>query len=296
MLEFLNEYISYIKLEKNLSENTLAAYSNDIRKFIRFIDSKGIDDLNDVSTLNLSEFIEKQKKRGLDSVTTARYISSLKGFFNFLSSNNYIQNNPIEKISSTKRSRKLPDVLSFNEINAILNSPDITNRLGLRDKALLELLYSSGLRCSEIINLKLNDLFFSDEVVRVFGKGAKQRIVPMGSSAIKWLQEYITSSRPLLQKRTKSESYVYLNNRGSKLSRMGLWKILNQHTKNAGVKKDVHPHTFRHSFATHLLEGGADLRAVQEMLGHSDISTTQIYTHIDRNYIKQVHRDHHPRG
>ncbi|MBN1637584.1 MAG: site-specific tyrosine recombinase XerD [Ignavibacteriales bacterium] len=296
MLQFLKEYLSHLKLEKNLSENTLNAYSNDITKFVEFLETKGIDDFNDVSTTHLSEFIEKQKKAGLDNTTTTRYISSIKGFFNYLSSSDYIQSNPVDKIPSIKRSRKLPDVLSFQEINSILESPNVKNKLGLRDKALLELLYSSGLRCSEIINLKLNDIFFADEVVRVFGKGSKQRIVPMGSSAIHWLNEYLKSSRQLLQKRIKSESYVFLNNRGGKLSRMGLWKILNQHTKIAGIKKDVHPHTFRHSFATHLLEGGADLRAVQEMLGHSDISTTQIYTHIDRNYIKQVHREHHPRG
>lgn len=296
MLQFLKEYLSYLKLEKNLSDNTLNSYSNDITKFIKFLGEIGIDDFDGVSTTHLSEFFERQKKTGLDNATTTRYISSIKGFFNYLSASNYIKSNPVDGISSIKRSRKLPDVLSFQEINSILESPNVKNKLGLRDKALLELLYSSGLRCSEIINLKLNDIFFADEVIRVFGKGSKQRIVPMGSSAIHWLNEYLKSSRQLLQKRTKSEGYVFLNNRGGKLSRMGLWKILAQHAKNAGIKKDVHPHTFRHSFATHLIEGGADLRAVQEMLGHSDISTTQIYTHIDRNYIKQVHREHHPRG
>jgi integrase/recombinase XerD len=156
--------------------------------------------------------------------------------------------------------------------------------------------YACGVRVSELINLKLSGLYFKEEVIRVFGKGSKERLIPIGSSAIHWVTEYLKKSRPLLEKRTKSESYVFLNSRGTKFSRMGIWKIVDRYVKEANISKEVHPHTFRHSFATHLLEGGADLRAVQEMLGHADISTTQIYTHIDRDYIKQVHRDFHPRG
>lgn len=177
-----------------------------------------------------------------------------------------------------------------------MEKPNSKTKLGLRDKAILELLYSSGLRVSELLSLKVSDLFFNDEVIRVFGKGSKQRVVPIGSSAIKWVTEYLTKIRPLLQKRMKSENIVFLNSRGSKLSRMAIWKIVKKYCDDAKIEKDVHPHTFRHSFATHLLEGGADLRAVQEMLGHSDISTTQIYTHIDREYVKQIHKDFHPRG
>jgi integrase/recombinase XerD len=166
----------------------------------------------------------------------------------------------------------------------------------LRDKAILELLYACGTRVSELISLKLSDLFLQDEVIRVLGKGSKERLIPIGSSAIKWVNNYIKNSRPLIMKISKSENHVFLNSRGSKISRMGIWKIIDRYVKEAGIKKEVHPHTFRHSFATHLLEGGADLRAVQEMLGHADISTTQIYTHIDRDYIKQVHKQFHPRG
>ncbi|NMB82602.1 MAG: tyrosine recombinase XerD, partial [Ignavibacteria bacterium] len=225
-----------------------------------------------------------------------RYMSSLKGFFGYLQDNNYIEVNPTEKLLSVKKSRKLPAVLSIQEIELILNSPDTNDLTGLRDKAILELFYSSGLRVSELINLKINDLFFNDEVIRVFGKGSKERIVPIGSSAIKWVNEYLIKSRPSLEKKSKSQNFVFLNKRGSKLSRMWIWKIVSKYSSDAGIKKEIHPHTFRHSFATHLLEGGADLRAVQEMLGHADISTTQIYTHINREYIKQVHKDHHPRG
>jgi len=174
--------------------------------------------------------------------------------------------------------------------------PDIENKLGIRDKAILELFYACGTRVSELLNLKIGDLFLKEEIIRVFGKGSKERLIPIGSSAINWIEQYLIKSRPLLMKKSKSENYLFLNSRGSKLSRMGVWKIIDRYVKEAGIAKEVHPHTFRHSFATHLLEGGADLRAVQEMLGHADISTTQIYTHIDRDYIKQVHKQYHPRG
>jgi integrase/recombinase XerD len=233
---------------------------------------------------------------GLSSTTSARYFSSIKGFFNYLHINKYIQENPVERLSSPKLSKNLPVVLTVEEIDAIINLPDTNTKLGLRDKALLELLYACGTRVTEIINLKISDLFLKEEIIRVFGKGSKERIVPIGSSAIHWVEEYLLKSRPLLEKKLKSENIVFLNNRGMKLSRMGVWKIINRYTIQSGVKREVHPHTFRHSFATHLLEGGADLRAVQEMLGHADISTTQIYTHIDRDYIKQVHKEFHPRG
>ena len=209
--------------------------------------------------------------------------------------NKYIEENPIERLSSPKLSKNLPMVLTVEEINSIINIPDINTKLGLRDKALLEVLYACGTRVTEIINLKISDLFFKEEIIRVFGKGSKERIVPIGSSAIYWVKEYFLKSRPLLEKKMMSENIVFLNNRGMKLSRMGVWKMINKYTFEAGINREVHPHTFRHSFATHLLEGGADLRAVREMLGHADISTTQIYTHIDRDYIKQVHKEFHPR-
>jgi integrase/recombinase XerD len=202
----------------------------------------------------------------------------------------------MERLSAPKVSKGLPIVLNVNEVEKILDCPDTSTKLGLRDKALIEMFYACGLRVSELINLKVGDLFFNEEVIRVFGKGSKERLVPIGSSAIKWIEQYLNKSRPLLVKKTKSENFLFLNHRGTKLSRMGIWKIVNQNVEAAGIKKEVHPHTFRHSFATHLIEGGADLRAVQEMLGHADISTTQIYTHLDRDYIKQMHRDFHPRG
>lgn len=296
MLDFLKEYLTLIKVEKNLSENSISSYETDLKKLIVFFKKEKISDLNNVKYTNLTKFFEEQRQEGINSSTVSRYSSSIKGFFLFLLQQGYIEKNPALNLQSTKKARELPSVLSFEEIDRILKMPVIKKNLGLRDKAILELLYSSGLRVSELLNLKISDLFFDDEVIRVIGKGSKQRIVPIGSSAIKWINEYLINVRPLLQKRMKSENIIFLNSRGTKLSRMAIWKIVKKYCEKAEVEKEVHPHTLRHSFATHLLEGGADLRAVQEMLGHSDISTTQIYTHIDREYVKQIHKDFHPRG
>jgi integrase/recombinase XerD len=293
---FLKEYLAYLKLEKNLSGNTVSSYRNDISSFIRFLEQHKIDDPSQIESHIIIRFFTNLEKIGLTSSSAARYFSSLKGFLNYLLTNNYIKNNPIEKVSPPKLAKTLPGVLSFEEIDKILSLPDTNEILGIRDKTILEVFYACGLRISELITLKLSDLFLNEEMIRVFGKGSKERIVPIGSSAINWINIYLTKSRPLLQKKMKSENYLFLNSRGSKLSRMGVWKIVSRYIKESGIEKDAHPHTFRHSFATHLIEGGADLRSVQEMLGHADISTTQIYTHIDREFIKQVHKQFHPRG
>lgn len=296
MNSFLNEYLSGLELERNLSRNTVASYKNDLNTLLSFLKSKGINDPSDIQTNHLNSFFKSMANLGLSSTSSARYHSSLKGFFKYLFLNEYIKNNPMEKVLPPKRAKSLPAVLTFQEIDKILQQPKTDNKLGLRDKAILEIMYACGLRVSELIVLHVSDLYLSEEIIRVFGKGSKERFVPVGSSAIKWVEEYLKNSRPLLVKKLKSENILFLNLRGTKLSRMGLWKIVQKYAEEAGIKKEIHPHTFRHSFATHLLEGGADLRAVQEMLGHVDISTTQIYTHIDREYIKQVHKDFHPRG
>ncbi len=293
---FLDEYLAVLKLEKNLAENTIESYRNDITNLFQFLDNYNIDDPQKIRYEHVSDFFKFLKEAGLSSTSASRYHSSLKGFFLYLFQNNYITENPVEKIPAPKLSHKLPSVLTINEVDAILSQPDVTNKFGLRDKALLELFYACGLRVSELLNMKISSLYFREEVIRVFGKGSKERLVPIGRSAVSWITEYLKTSRLLLERKGKSENYLFLNTRGTKLSRMGVWKIVDRYVKAAGIDKEVHPHTFRHSFATHLLEGGADLRAVQEMLGHADISTTQIYTHIDRDFIKQVHRDFHPRG
>ncbi len=296
MHEFVKEYLTLLQIEKNLSVNSISSYRNDLTKFLEFIELNKISDLNLITFKHITDFFSEQRKTGITSATVGRYSSSLKGFFLYLKNQNYIETNPTTNLNSIRLSRKLPSVLSFNEIEKILDKPNIEEKFGLRDKAILEILYSSGLRVSEATNLKLSDLFFDDEVIRVFGKGSKQRIVPIGSSARKWVKEYLIKLRPMLEKNMKSENIVFLNSKGTKLSRMAIWKIVKRYCDEAEINREVHPHTFRHSFATHLLEGGADLRAVQEMLGHSDISTTQIYTHIDRAYVKQVHKDFDPRG
>lgn len=296
MNPFLKEYLNSLRLEKNLSENTIASYRTDISTLIGFLEGESITDFSLVGHRILNIFFENLQKIGLSRTSAARYYSSIKGFFTYLFSNNYIKSNPVERVSPPKLSKNLPSVLTVDEMDRILSVPDAEDKLGLRDKGVLEVLYACGLRVSELIGLKISNLLFDEEIIRVFGKGSKERLVPIGRSAVKWTQEYLKRSRPLLENKAKSENIVFLNNRGTKLSRMGVWKIVDRYTREAGIEREVHPHTFRHSFATHLLEGGADLRAVQEMLGHADISTTQIYTHIDRDYIKQVHRDFHPRG
>jgi integrase/recombinase XerD len=293
---FLREYLSSLEFERNLSANTIKSYQNDLKSLIIFLKKKKVEDPQEITSQHLVSFFKLLTRIGLSSRSSARYYSSIKGFFKYLLASGYLEKNPMEKLSAPKIIKGLPIVLNVNEVEKILESPDPSTKLGLRDKALLEMFYACGLRVSELMNLKVADLFLNEEIIRVFGKGSKERLVPIGSSAIKWIENYLSKGRPLLVKKTKSENFLFLNNRGTKLSRMGIWKIVNQNAEAAGIKKEVHPHTFRHSFATHLLEGGADLRAVQEMLGHVDISTTQIYTHLDRDYIKQVHRDFHPRG
>lgn len=294
---FLREYLGVLKLEKNLSENTILSYKIDLSAFILFLnDEFKINDPEEITHSHLVSFFTLLNNMGLTGSSAARYFSSLRGFFHFLIQNSYITKNPIDKIDSPKLKKNLPEVLTIPEMESVLSKPDSNQTLGLRDKALLEVMYACGLRVSELISLKASDLFLKEEIIRVIGKGSKERLVPIGSSAIHWVNEYLVKSRPVLAKKMKSENYIFLNIRGTKLSRMGIWKITDKYFKRAEIKKCAHPHTFRHSFATHLVEGGADLRAVQEMLGHADISTTQIYTHIDRDYIKQVHKDFHPRG
>lgn len=292
----LKEYLSVLKLERNLSENTIVSYKNDISNLLKYAEGRDIDDENEITSQILEDFYKLLKDLGTESSTSARYLSSHKGFFNYLLRNSYIQKDPTDRIQLAKRSRNLPQVMSFPEVDKILHTPDTSTSTGLRDKAMLELMYSSGLRASETIGIQLSDLFLSDEIIRVFGKGSKERLVPIGGSAIHWVSEYLKNGRPMLERGGSGKNIVFLNGRGTRLSRMGLWKIVKKYADEAGIEKGVHPHTFRHSFATHLLERGADLRAVQEMLGHVDISTTQIYTHIDREFVKQVHRECHPRG
>ncbi|OGV10414.1 MAG: site-specific tyrosine recombinase XerD, partial [Ignavibacteria bacterium RIFOXYB2_FULL_36_7] len=221
---FLKEYLNVLRLEKNLSVNTISSYRNDINSLINFLDSLKINDPSLVDNKLLNSFFINLQELGLSNTSAARYYSSIKGFFSYLFSNKYIKANPVEKVMPPKLSKNLPSVLSLGEIDSILLKPDVENKLGLRDRGILEVLYACGLRVSELIGLKISDLFFDEEIIRVLGKGSKERLVPIGSSAIKWTKEYLTKSRPLLAKKAKSENVVFLNNRGTKLSRMGVWK------------------------------------------------------------------------
>jgi integrase/recombinase XerD len=232
---------------------------------------------------------------GLQSSSIARNLSAVKSFHRFLEQEGYSESNPSTVIQLPKSKRTLPTVLSVEDIEKILEIPDTSTASGLRDRAMLEVIYGAGLRISELLNLEIQHIYFEEEIVRVYGKGSKERVVPIGEYGISYLKQYLSLARRKFLPIGSSESKIFLNQRGKPLSRMGFWKILRAYVLEAGLSKEVHPHTFRHSFATHLLEGGADLRVVQELLGHSDISTTQIYTHIDRNYLIQVYKSFHPR-
>ncbi|MGB9665328.1 MAG: site-specific tyrosine recombinase XerD [Ignavibacteria bacterium] len=292
----LKEFLTYLKLMRNYSQNTIESYKRDIQRLIDFLESKGIDDFNDVDKTILSSFFSTLNTLGLSTKSIARNYSSIKSFFRYLSTNEFIENNPAIKFKGPKISVHPPEILSLAEIEKILDQPNTKTLLGIRDKAMLEFAYATGVRVSELLNLKKNDLFLNEEVVRIFGKGSKERLVPIGSHAIYWLNQYLTKVRPALAKKIISAEFVFLNSRGKKLSRMGFFKILREYVNQAGIDKNVHPHTIRHSFATHLLERGADIRVVQELLGHSKISTTQIYTHIDRTRLREVLMKYHPRS
>lgn len=297
----LELYKIYLRTEKNLSENSINSYCFDINKLFAYArDVKKISLINQIDDNVILSFLthiqrgESDEENILSEKSISRYISSFRNFFKFLENEELITHNPTENIESPKITRKLPEVLSYVEVELLLNKPDVSTKTGLRDKAILEIMYSSGLRVSELINLELGNINFEESFLNVFGKGAKERIIPVGKIALKWLRKYILESRPLLAN-IKSKNFVFLNARGFQMSRMAIWLIVDKYVKLANIKKKVHPHTLRHTFATHLLEGGADIRVIQELLGHSDISTTQIYTHITKDYLIEVHKTYHPR-
>ena len=299
---YRKQFVNYLRLEKALSENTVFNYLFDLRNFFRFIEEKhNIKDIKCINDKIIEAYIyylrNLKSKKGdfYSSKSINRYISSLKSFFKYLLNEKYIEANPTDIIDTPKMSRNLPEVLTIQEIDNMFSKAGISDKYECRDRAIMETMYASGLRVSELINLKINDIYRSDGILRIFGKGAKERIVPIGSSALKFISIYLEKSRPYFNK-PYSDDFVFLNFRGRCLSRMAVWNIITKYSKLASIKKDIHPHILRHSFATHLLEGGADIRIIQEMLGHSDISTTQIYTHIDRDYLIEVHKTYHPRG
>ncbi len=289
-------FLSYLKIERGLSENSLDAYSRDIAKFVSFVS----DHKKTVATAtlqDLQQFIKELSELGLERSSIARIISALRGFFRYLLTERIVTSDPTESLELRSPKRQPPDVLSVDEITSILERPDLSTNKGVRDRAILEFMYATGSRVSEATSLTLNQLFLQERVVRLIGKGDKERIVPLGKVAVNYLDKYLSTVRPLLVHSGKMTDAVFLNQkRSSPLSRMAVWNMIQEYAHDASITKHITPHTFRHSFATHLLEGGADLRIVQELLGHADISTTEIYTHLDRSYLLEVHKQFHPRG
>ena len=292
----IRSYLEFLRLEKNLSVHSLASYSFDFAKYRTLLVASGIEDGTRVRDGEITRFVAALHSRGLAARSISRAISTVRGFHRFLVAEGLAEDDPTQVIDAPKRERTLPSVLSIAEVDAILAQPDVSDRLGVRDRAILETLYATGVRVSELVTIVQANLNAAEGLLLVRGKGSKERLVPVGHSALEWIDTYRRETRVSLAKPGKSQDHLFLNVRGTRLSRMAVWKMIRRYAKAAGIVKEVHPHTFRHSFATHLLEGGADLRAVQEMLGHADISTTQIYTHVDREYLKEVHRTFHPRG
>jgi integrase/recombinase XerD len=282
----LKSFLNYLNFEKGLAENSIISYKNDIRNYLFFLSNEGITEIKHVTHHHISNFIIYLYDLGLTDSTRLRYVSSIRSFYSDVS----------EKVDLPNHRKALPKILSIDEINKLISQIEINSAIGVRDRTIIEMLYACGLRVSELCNLSQKNIIWDYEILRVIGKGSKERIIPIGKSALFWLKKYIEEERFKLSSSDKSADIIFLNFRGNKLSRMGIWKILQKYAIQIGLENKIHPHVFRHSFATHLLEGGADLRAVQEMLGHSDISTTQIYTHLDKEYLKEVHRLYHPKA
>ena len=300
--EIFNEvkkYLVYLQFEKNLSNNTINAYWSDLEKYLSYIiDKFKVGKLSSIKLLHIKDYIQaiNEFDTSKENSSINRLISSIKNFHKYLLINQLIKKDPAKLLKSIKVRQQIPVVLSVEEIDKIIDCIDLSDKNGLRNKCIVLLLYSSGLRVSELINLSLTNLFLDEDIIKIFGKGSKERLVPLGNKAKTLLVEYINYKRHHYSKKTDTKGILFLSNRGKNLSRKTVWNIIKICSMNSGINKNISPHTFRHSFATHLLEGGADLRIVQALLGHSSISTTQIYTLLDKTYLKEIHREFHPRG
>lgn len=298
MKNHLEEYLHYLKIERGLSENTIQSYKRDLSQYFSFLDEKEISSWEQVDRYFVLDFLEFLRNEGKSSATIIRMVSSLRKFHQFLRQERMTDNDPMQHIDTPKKTQRLPKTLSIKEVEKIIESPDTNDALGIRDRAILEVMYATGLRVTELITLKLDDLHLSLGLLQTVGKGDKERIIPLGDVAIKWVNLYLEKSRPeLLAKNKKDKTNIlFLNYKGEGFTRQGIWKNLKAYVTHAGIEKEVTPHTLRHSFATHLLENGADLRVVQELLGHADISTTQIYTHISKKRMADVYKTYFPRA
>ena len=291
----VDQYINYLLIEKGLSDNTIESYSSDLAVYLRFLKKNGIKNISGADTAVMLKHLIDLRSSGLGAKSRTRHLIVLRGFYRFLTQEKIIKQDPSRIIDLPKGGLKLPDVLSVEEVKKLLNICDTKKPKGIRDAAMIELLYAAGLRVSELVNVKLQHVNMEAGFVRVFGKGSKERVVPIGLYAKEKIDHYIKSSRPLLLKNMVSQ-YLFVARAGKPMTRQGFWKQLKKYGLMAGIKKRITPHSLRHSFASHLLEGGADLRAVQVMLGHVDISTTQIYTHVAKKRLKEIHEKYHPRG
>ncbi|MCD8786246.1 site-specific tyrosine recombinase XerD [Staphylococcus gallinarum] len=295
MNTIIEEYLRFIQLEKGLSTNTIGAYKRDLTKYANYLDENKITHIDFVDRQTIQQCLGSLHDEGASSKSLARFVSTVRSFHQFALREKYAAKDPTVLIETPKYDKKLPDVLEINEVIALLETPDLSKNNGYRDRTMLELLYATGMRVSELIHIELDDVNLIMGFVKVFGKGNKERIVPLGEAVIEYLTHYIENIRPQLLKRTITP-VLFLNMHGKPLSRQAIWKMIKQNGIKANINKTLTPHTLRHSFATHLLENGADLRAVQEMLGHSDISTTQLYTHVSKSQIRKMYNEFHPRA
>ena len=291
----LMDYLHYLKVERGLSENKINSYGIDLKLFLEYLRENEIPSFKQVNKEVIVNYMQSEKNNNKANSSILRSVSSLRKFFQYLAQEKIIEKDPMLLIDTPKKKQHLPQVLTKEEVEKLLRSPNTGQVLGLRDRAMLELIYATGLRISEIINLKLEDLHLTMGTLQTLGKGHKERIVPVGDEAIKWVNRYLEEARPKLLKQKRS-NYLFLNFHGNNLTRQGVWKNLKAEVRKAGIQKNITPHTLRHSFATHILENGADLRIVQELLGHADISTTQIYTHLSNKQLADIYNRAHPRA
>ena len=292
---YIDRYLTHLKVERHLSINTLGSYAHDLKRFANFVTAKDVDDPRLIKEEHLLSFLVLLHKEKIGSRSVARYLSALRGLFRFLVNEKVLSDNPVAKVESPARWQKLPKFLTLEEVDSLIAQPDKKTALGLRDHAIIQLMYASGLRISEISTLTMERINLQQGYVIILGKGSKERVVPIGKTALAALDEYFKDSRPTLLNR-RINDHVFISHRGAKISRQRLWEIIKAAARRAGIKINVTPHMLRHSFATHLLERGADLRSVQTMLGHTDIATTQIYTHVSSKHLKDIYRKFHPRA
>ena len=295
METYFHDFLTMLRVERNVSVHTMDAYKRDINQYLTYLSDLDLKNLTDVKSTHVRGYIRVLNDGGMAPASISRIISSIRTYYKFLSSENILDENPVLLINNPKLPKKLPDVLSEKEISLIINAIQASSQFYQRDKAIIEMLYSCGIRVTELCNLEMSNLFIDEDLIRVMGKGNKERLLPLGLRSKKYINDYIKHSRNSHIKKSGS-SFVFVSRNGNQLTRAMINIILNKWTQVSGLKKSVSPHKLRHSFATHLLEGGADLRFVQALLGHSDISTTQIYTHIDKHYLKEVYKIHHPRS